>query len=118
MLTLYTGRVNLNSGEEGAVVAGASLRACGIDVLGDVTDGVGEKLMGTATLNESVTPLMVVFMKADGESVMSSPACDAPTSSARVANNQKPGWGHRSSILPREHSAVRERVSAVGFSSC
>lgn len=116
MLTLYTGRVNLNSGEGGAVVAGASLRACGIDVLGDVTGGVGEKLTGTATLNESLTPLfklMVVFMGADGESVVSSPACDAPTSSARVANNQKLGWGHRSSILPRGHSAV----SAVGFSS-
>jgi hypothetical protein len=49
---------------------------------------------------------------------VSSPACDAPTSNARVANSQKPGWGHRSSILPRGHSAVRGRVSAVGFSSC
>jgi hypothetical protein len=121
ILTLYTDRVNLNSGEGRAVVAGASLRGYGFDVLGDVTDAVDEKLTGMVMLKESLAlllTLMVVFMEVDGESVVLSPACDTPRSSVRVANNQKLGWGHRNSILPRGHSAVWGRVSVVCFSSC
>lgn len=97
------------------MVAGASLRGYGFDVLGDVTDAVDEMLKKSLAV---LLTLMVVFMEVDGESVVLSPACDNPRSSARVANNQKLGWGHRNSILPRGHSAVRRRVSVVCFSSC
>lgn len=103
------------------MVAGASLRGYGFDVLGEVTDGVEEELRGVVMLKESLTlllTLMIVFMEVDGESVVLSPACDTPRSSVRIANNQKLRCGHRISILPRGHSAVWGRVSDVCFSSC
>jgi hypothetical protein len=93
------------------VVAGASFRANGVDVLGDGVDVVVEILTGVAMLKGSVTrllKLLVVFMTVDGEAVVLSPACDTRRSNDRVTKSQKflGGWGHRNSILPWIHGSV------------
>lgn len=105
-----------------AVVAGASLRGYGDDVLDDA-DVLAEILVGMTMLRESVTLLLailVVLMAANGATVVLSPACETPRSTVRIANNQTllGRWGHHNSILPPGHTAVWRLFSAVGFSSC
>jgi len=59
------------------VVAGASLRGYGVDVVEEVDDVTVEILLGTVMLRRSAAPvltLLVVLVTVDGDSVKLSPA--------------------------------------------
>jgi len=112
----------LNSGGASAVVAGASFRGYGDEVLKG-PDVVVEILVGTAMLRASVSllpVLLAVLMAGDGASLVLSPACEMPRRTVRIVNSQKllGRWGHHNSILPPVHTAVWRVSTAVGFSSC